>query len=72
MHKVPKSILAVLENQFHLMNDWMKPILENQQGNAEGVERLRQTVEKCMSSYDGLLNELNSDREDINVDDDSE
>jgi hypothetical protein len=54
------------------MNDWMKPILENQQGNAEGVERLRQTVEKCMSSYDGLLNELNSDREDINVDDDSE
>jgi len=72
MHKVPKSILAVLENQFHLMNDWMKPILENQQGNAEGMERLRQTVEKCMSSYDGLLNELNSDREDINADDDGE
>ncbi|HIN53305.1 MAG TPA: ATP-binding protein, partial [Planctomycetes bacterium] len=72
MHKVPKSILSVLENQFHLMNDWMKPILENQQGNAEGMERLRQTVEKCMSSYDGLLNELNSDREDINADDDGE
>jgi hypothetical protein len=71
MHKVPKSILAVLENQFHLMNDWMKPIMENQQGNAEGVERLRQTVEKCMRSYDGLLNDLNSDRPDINTDDDA-
>nr|MCS5632349.1 AAA family ATPase [Pirellulaceae bacterium] len=72
MHKVPKSILAVLENQFHLMNDWMKPIMENQQGNAEGIERLRQTVEKCMRSYDGLLNDLNSDRPDINTDDDAE
>ena len=72
MHKVPKSILSVLENQFHLMNDWMKPIMENQQGNTEGMERLRQTVERCMSSYDGLLKDLNSDRPDINADDDAE
>jgi hypothetical protein len=72
MHKVPKSILSVLENQFQLMNEWMKPIMENQQGNAESMERLRQTVEQCMSSYDGLLNDLNSDRADINADDDGE
>ncbi|MBT7917411.1 MAG: hypothetical protein HN617_07690, partial [Planctomycetaceae bacterium] len=72
MHKVPKSILAVLENQFHLMNDWMKPIMENQQGNAEGIERLRQAVEQCLGSYNGLLDDLNSNRQDINADNDGE
>ena len=69
MHKVPKSILAVLENQFQVMNEWMRPMMDNQQGNAESLERLRQTVEKCMSSYDGLIIDLSSNDDKLNTDD---
>jgi len=68
MHKVPKSILAVLENQFQVMNEWMRPMMDNQQGNAESLERLRQTVEKCMSSYDGLIKDLSSNDDKLNTD----
>jgi len=64
MHKVPRSILNVLENQFQIMNDWMKPILETSQANADGMQQLQQSVDSCLTSYNALIGDLESAEDD--------
>ena len=64
MHKVPKSILGVMENQFDIMRGWLKPLMDVSQANQEGVSELTSAVEKCLTSYQQLLGEL-EDSDDI-------
>ena len=69
MHKVPKSILSVLENQFQVMNEWMRPMMESQHASAQTVEKLSQSVDQCLKSYDSLINGLRGDGDEINAED---
>jgi len=66
MHKVPKSILTVLENQFQVMNEWMRPMMESQVASTQSVEKLSQSVTQCLESYDTLISALKNDKEDLN------
>jgi len=54
----------VLENQFQIMNDWMKPILETSQANADGMQQLQQSVDSCLTSYNALIGDLESAEDD--------
>jgi len=67
MHKVPKSILSVLENQFQVMNEWMRPMMESQHASAQTVEKLSQSVDQCLKSYDSLISGLRGDGDEINA-----
>ena len=69
MHKVPKSILSVLENQFQVMNEWMRPMMESQVASAQSVEKLSASVNQCLESYDSLINALKNDEDEINPED---
>ncbi|MEC9095004.1 MAG: AAA family ATPase, partial [Planctomycetota bacterium] len=69
MHKVPKSILNVLENQFQVMNEWMQPMMESQYTSAQTVEKLSQSVQQCLQSYDQLITDLKGDGDEINAED---
>ncbi|MBA63177.1 MAG: AAA family ATPase [Planctomycetaceae bacterium] len=69
MHKVPKSILTVLENQFQVMNEWMRPMMESQHTSTQTVEKLSQSVEQCLQSYNKLITDLKGDGDEINAED---
>ena len=69
MHKVPKSILTVLENQFQVMNEWMRPMMESQYSSAQTVEKLSQTVDQCLNSYDKLIRDLKDEGDEITEED---
>ena len=69
MHKVPKSILTVLENQFQVMNEWMRPMMESQYSSAQTVEKLSQTVDECLNSYDKLIRDLKNEGDEISEED---
>ena len=71
MHKVPRSILDVMENQFDIMRGWLKPLMDVSQANQEGVSELKSAVEKCLTSYQQLLGEL-EDSDDIRGSDEEE
>ena len=58
MHRVPKEILAVLTNQFQLMDQWMKPVLESTNQNNTAIKELQGTLESCLGSYSALIAEL--------------
>jgi hypothetical protein len=58
MHKVPRSILNVMQSQFDVMNDWMKPILAASEDNAVNLTQLQKSVDACLENYTQLLEEL--------------
>ena len=58
MHKVPRSILNVMQSQFEIMNEWMKPILETSENNAVNLKELQESVDSCLANYTHLLGEL--------------
>ena len=70
MHKVPKSILSVLENQFQVMNEWMRPMMESQYTNSQQVEKLSRSVDRCLRSYHDLIDDLKQGDDDDEDDQD--
>lgn len=57
-HKVPRSILEVLKNQFELMQQWMEPTLAQSHVQTEELKKLRHAVDSCVASYAKLVGEL--------------
>jgi hypothetical protein len=58
MHRVPREILEVLTNQFQLMDQWMKPVLESTHQNNTAIKELQGTLESCLGSYSALIAKL--------------
>ena len=58
MHRVPREILEVLSNQFQLMDQWMKPVLESANQNNAAIKELQGTLESCLGSYSALISQL--------------
>jgi hypothetical protein len=59
-HKVPRSILEVLRNQFELMQHWMAPTLSQSKTQTDELRLLRASIDACVASYAQLVGELES------------
>ena len=58
VNRLPRSVLNVLEQQFELMQGWMKPLLELSSQQREELADLRPMVEECLQHYRLLLRKL--------------
>ena len=63
MHRVPREILSVLTNQFELMDQWMKPVLETTSQNSDAINQLQGTLDDCLSNYSALIEKLEAARD---------
>ncbi len=59
-HKVPRVVLGVVKSQFELMQDWLSPILAAEKEQAGEMQELRESVEKCLTEYGKMIDELQS------------
>lgn len=57
-HSVPRVITDLIESQYQLLYDGLRPILETNQSNSKQFERLQNAIEKCLSDYQNLRNEI--------------
>lgn len=57
-HKVPKVVLDVVRTQFHLIQEWLRPMLEQTNGNGKQVEKLRASIEEVLGHYQNLKDSL--------------
>jgi hypothetical protein len=50
-HKVPRVIVDLVKGQFHLMQEWLRPILEESVDNGRDLQRLRTQLESMLANY---------------------
>ncbi len=50
-HKVPRVMADLVKGQFHLMQEWMRPLLEEAIENGRDLDRLKQQLESVLASY---------------------
>jgi len=62
VNKLPRSFLKVLDNQFELMQNWMKPILESSQNQSDQMVALQRSLESLLKKYERLVKKLQSER----------
>ncbi len=58
VNRLPRSVLNVMEQQFQLMNGWMKPVLELTAQQRTEMAELRPMIEECLRHYRSLLRKL--------------
>jgi hypothetical protein len=61
-HKVPRSILEVVQNQFNMMQQWLVPLQESTTRQGAEFRELQQSIQTCLASYEQLLGELEQAR----------
>lgn len=59
-HSVPRVMLELVRGQFHLMQEWMRPVLENTTGQSHEMQKLRGQIEQLLGSYSLLQSQLES------------
>lgn len=59
-HKVPRVMLDLVRGQFHLMQEWLRPILEGSTMQQRELEGLRGRIESLLDTYARLQSELES------------
>ncbi|MEO1525970.1 MAG: AAA family ATPase [Planctomycetota bacterium] len=50
-HKVPRVLADLIKGQFHLMQEWLRPILEESIDAGRDLERLREQMELMSQNY---------------------
>ena len=58
VNRLPRTMMNVLEQQFELMQGWMRPLLEMSTAQKEEFAELRPMVEDCLKHYRVLLRKL--------------
>ena len=61
-HKVPRSILEVVQSQFEVMRQWLLPLQQATTQQGAEFRQLHQSVEACLETYGKLLGELETAR----------
>ncbi|MFK8115605.1 MAG: AAA family ATPase, partial [Rubripirellula sp.] len=51
-HKVPRVMADLVKGQFHLMQEWLRPILEESVDNGRDLEKLRSQLESMLANYE--------------------
>ncbi len=59
-HKVPRVMLDLIRGQFHLMQEWLRPILEGSAVQKRELEGLRARIDSLLDTYVRLQAELES------------
>ena len=50
-HKVPRVLADLVKGQFHLMQEWMRPILSESLDNGRDLERLNAQLQAMLQTY---------------------
>ena len=50
-HKVPRVLADLIKGQFHLMQEWLRPILSESLENGRDLERLRTQLDAMQQNY---------------------
>ena len=50
-HKVPRVLADLVKGQFHLMQEWLRPILSESLENGRDLEKLRSQLEAMLKNY---------------------
>ncbi len=50
-HRIPRVMVDLVQGQFHLMQEWLRPILSESIDTSRDVERMRKQLEKLMATY---------------------
>jgi hypothetical protein len=58
VNRLPRTMMNVLEQQFELMQGWMRPLLEMSTDQRTELAELRPMVEDCLKHYRVLLRKL--------------
>jgi hypothetical protein len=58
VNKVPRLFLSIIREQFHLMQEWMVPLMEVSQKNREGLAELQSQLDDAMKNYDEMIERL--------------
>jgi hypothetical protein len=59
-HSVPRVMLDLIRGQFHLMQEWLRPILEGSQIQGNELQQLRTRIDEMIQIYNRLQSELES------------
>jgi hypothetical protein len=50
-HKVPRLLAELLKGQFHLMQEWLRPILSESRANGRDLEQLSGQLQALLQKY---------------------
>ena len=50
-HKVPRVLADLIKGQFHLMQEWLRPILTESIDNGRDLERLKKQLDAMQANY---------------------
>jgi superoxide dismutase len=59
-HKVPRVMLDLIRGQFHLMQEWLRPILEGTVVQSKEIQQIKAKIDETMRTYQKLQSELES------------
>lgn len=63
VNRLPKSVYGILESQFELMEQWLKPLTELTATQHQQMAEMRPKIEQCLKNYQRLLNKLEAAHE---------
>lgn len=58
INRLPRSVHDVLEAQFRLMEQWLKPLAEQAASQQQEYQQLRPAIEECLKTYRDLLKRM--------------
>jgi len=50
-HKVPRVLADLIKGQFHLMQEWLRPILSESIDNGRDLSRLKDQLDRMQQNY---------------------
>lgn len=53
-HQVPRVLADLIKGQFHLMQEWLRPILSESLDNGRDLERLKKQLDEVQQSYEAI------------------
>jgi hypothetical protein len=62
-HKIPRVLADLVQGQFHLMQEWMRPLLAESLDNGRDLARLKKQLETLMKDYQAVQKTFNDDPE---------
>lgn len=59
-HKVPRVLADLVKGQFHLMQEWLRPLLEESLDNGRDLGELKSQLEAMLENYQRVEDSFNS------------
>ena len=69
-HKVPRVLADLVKGQFHLMQEWLRPILSESLDNGRDLDQLRAQLEAVMGNYTDVEKAFREGLEDPQLEED--